>query len=121
MKSFLKLPVFTLEKGGYGEELEFIELDDDLIYATYIDHKMVSIASAYYSSEYVMDIGVQTLNSHRKLGAGGLAVSKLCEDVLSQGYTPQYRVQESLIDSVKIAESLGFKKVLTWIYDYQED
>lgn len=115
-----KIEASLLEKGEYGEELEFIELDDDFIYAIYIDQKIISIASAYYSSDFVMDIGVQTLCSHRKLGAGGLAVSKLCENILSQGYIPQYRVQESLVGSVKIAESLGFKKILTWTYDYQE-
>lgn len=116
-----RIEASRLEDGGHCEELQFIELDDDIIYGTYLDNKMISIASAYYSSDFVMDIGVQTLKSHRKLGAGSLAVSHLCEEILSQGYIPQYRVQKNLTGSVKIAESLGFKKILTWTYDYQED
>lgn len=99
----------------------FVELDHPIVVGAFEGETMISRASAYpfLDSDVIADIGYVSAPSARGKGAASLCVSYLCQVLHSQGKTPQIRVQQELVGSIKVAERAGFKLVGSWKYDFQ--
>lgn len=112
----------SMEAECSEEDLDagYVELDQEIVYGAFLGDKLISYAGAYEDSGIVYDIGVVTHPEYRRLGAGKGVVTSLCNELISLGKIPQYRVQPQLIGSIQIAKSIGFVEVLQWLYEYQD-
>ena len=93
----------------------FVDLGHWLAFGTFVDGRLVSVASAYpWRGTRLADIGVVTLPGYRGRGCAKATVRALSAAALAQGYEPQYRCQLDNAPSVALAGSAGFARFGTW-------
>jgi ribosomal protein S18 acetylase RimI-like enzyme len=70
--------------------------------------EIVASAGLNWRSDRFADIYVHTKNAFRRKGLGRSVVAALVDDILKNGRTPIYVVQEDNRPSISLAESVGF-------------
>ncbi|MFB9313274.1 GNAT family N-acetyltransferase [Nocardioides plantarum] len=93
----------------------FVELDHWLVVGTFVDDRLVSVASAYpWAGTTLADVGVLTLPDHQGRGLARRTVRALSGRALAAGHEPQYRCQLDNAPSVALARAAGFAPLATW-------
>ena len=93
----------------------FVELDHWLVVGTFIDDKLVCVASMYpWGDTELADLGVITLPEFRGRGLGRTTVRAMSAEALRRGYEPQYRCQLDNAASAALARSAGFTHFGEW-------
>lgn len=93
----------------------FVEIDHWLVFGTFIDGRLVSVASMYpWSGTRLADLGVITLPEFRGLGLGRATVRAISAEAIGSGYEPQYRCQLDNAASVALARASGFSCFGEW-------
>jgi GNAT superfamily N-acetyltransferase len=95
------------------------ELNDELMRATlvgklgatFVDGAPVSFCDAMAETESLWDVGIETLEPHRRRGYAGLAVAFMADQMGRRGKRPVWAAEESNTASVRLASKLGFARV----------
>lgn len=112
------LDLFYLDCSDDDKETLDLNLEQDTVLGAFYQNKLVAVARYITIREtHIADITVLTCQTERGKGYSKPLVSELVKLILSKGLCPKYRVQDTNIASIKIAERLGFKPcfhLLTW-------
>ncbi|MFC1859100.1 GNAT family N-acetyltransferase [Thermodesulfobacteriota bacterium] len=81
-------------------------------FAVYDNGKEAAYSGIHWVAPEIVEIGVETQETHRKRGYGFVLVAAATEWVLNQGALAYYRVFPTNTASIHIARKLGYK--LTW-------
>lgn len=76
------------------------------------DNKIVSMGYISDINYGMGNIVIQTIEEYQNRGYGKMVVEKISQEALKNGVLPIYWVENKNIASIKLAESLGFKKVV---------
>ena len=76
------------------------------------DNKIVSMGYISDINYGMGNIVIQTIEEYQNRGYGKIVVEKISQEALKNGVLPIYWVENKNIASIKLAESLGFKKVV---------
>jgi RimJ/RimL family protein N-acetyltransferase len=79
--------------------------------ATFVDDKPVSFCDAGTQTESLWDIGIDTLEEHRRQGYAALCVAYMIDQMGRLGKRPVWGAEESNLASMRLAAKLGFKPV----------
>jgi GNAT superfamily N-acetyltransferase len=94
-------------------ELDEADIDfdepDPIIFGLFDDDQMAAYASHRYWDDILADIGVLIHPHYRSRGLGKAVVSVITDWCLNNDIVPMYRVFSYHQQSIKIAQSLGFK------------
>ncbi|MDK8436385.1 MULTISPECIES: GNAT family N-acetyltransferase [unclassified Brevibacterium] len=92
-----------------------VELDDWLVYGTFVNESLASVSSMYILQDtQIADIGVITLSRARRNGLAKATVRAITADALAQGAEPQYRCQFDNAASTFLASAVGFELFADW-------
>lgn len=102
---------FESETSKVDLDNAYVELDHTIVVGSFQNGKLVGVASAYEWQEKSIqyDIGVVTNSKYQGKGVGYDLVKMLSNEILRQGFIPQYRCQQDNTASLKLAEKLGFE------------
>ena len=84
------------------------------------DNKIVSMGYISNINYGMGNIVIQTIEDYQNRGYGKMVVEKISQEALKNSILPIYWVENKNIASIKLAESLGFKKVVDEIVVYKE-
>lgn len=84
------------------------------------DNKIVSMGYISNINYGMGNIVIQTIEEYQNRGYGKMVVEKISQEALKNSILPIYWVENKNIASIKLAESLGFKKVVDEIVVYKE-
>ena len=84
------------------------------------DNKIVSMGYISDINYGMGNIVIQTIEEYQNRGYGKMVVEKISQEALKNSILPIYWVENKNIASIKLAESLGFKKVVDEIVVYKE-
>ena len=105
----------TAEAPDDDLEDAFVEFDHWLVFGTFVEGRLVSVASMYpWSGTQLADIGVITLPDFRGRGLGRATVRAISAAAIVKGYEPQYRCQLDNAASVALARAAGFTLFGEW-------
>lgn len=76
------------------------------------DNKIVSMGYISDINYGMGNIVIQTIEEYQNRGYGKMVVEKISQEALKNSVLPIYWVENKNIASIKLAESLGFKKVV---------
>lgn len=76
------------------------------------DNKIVSMGYISNINYGMGNIVIQTIEEYQNRGYGKMVVEKISQEALKNSILPIYWVENKNIASIKLAESLGFKKVV---------
>ena len=112
------LDLFYLDCSDDDKETLDLNLEQDTALGAFYQNKLVAVARYITIREtYIADITVVTGTTYRGKRYSTPLVSELVKLILSKNLCPKYRVQDTNMPSIKIAERLGFKPyfhLLTW-------
>ena len=93
----------------------FVELDHWLVAGTFMDGRLVAVASMYpWADSLLADTGVFTHPEFRGRGLAATTVRTISVLALERGYQPQYRCQLDNAASLGAAARAGFTRFGTW-------
>ena len=105
----------TAEAPDDDLEEAFVEFDHWLVFGTFVETRLVSVASMYpWSGTQLADLGVITVPEFRGRGLGRATVRAISAAALVKGYEPQYRCQLDNAASVALATAAGFTLFGEW-------
>lgn len=81
------------------------------VFATFHDERPVAFAYAYWETESLFDISIDTVPEARRAGHGSRAVSALIRDQHRQNRAPVWGAMESNVASAAMARKLGFEPI----------
>jgi RimJ/RimL family protein N-acetyltransferase len=79
--------------------------------ATFVDGKPVSFCDAATETETLWDIGIDTLEEHRRQGYAALSVAYMIDQMGRRRKRPVWGAEESNVASMRLAAKLGFTPV----------
>lgn len=102
----------TFTKGCSQADLDegLVSLDDSLVFGCFHKNKLVGVASYWFLTDHLADIGVIVHPNYRRKGIGKALVSKLSQWGIDHGKINMYRYDTENEKSRKLAFSLGFEK-----------
>jgi hypothetical protein len=116
VKSYITLKKFMWP--ALDETCETVDISrnisDGIAYAVFRDGRMVSASSApaiAHMQEKVEEVGVDTHRDYRNLGYGRSVLSHMTKAILDLDRVPIYRLSNKNLASLRIAESVGYRKL----------
>lgn len=102
----------TFTKDCSQEDLDegLVSLDDSLVYGCFYKNKLVGVASYWFLTNHLADIGVIVHPDYRKKGIGKALVSRLSQWGMKQGKINMYRHDRKNKKSRRVALAVGFEE-----------
>ena len=102
----------TFTKDCSQEDLDegFVSLGDSLVFGCFHKNKLVGVASYWFLTDHLADIGVIVHPDYRKKGIGKALVSRLSQWGMKQGKINMYRHDRKNKKSRRVALSVGFEE-----------
>jgi len=102
----------TFTKDCSQEDLDegFVSLGDSLVFGCFHKNKLVGVASYWFLTDHLADIGVIVHPDYRKKGIGKALVSRLSQWGMKQGKINMYRHDRKNEKSRKVAQAIGFEE-----------
>ena len=114
------LPLW-MENGYSLREIQNYFAKGAKAYALYCHGSPISTCLAFMNYRNIWEVGaVHTIAEYRRKGYAKIVVSAAIDDLLRRGCLPRYQVEETNTNSIRLAESLGLKKVVTLEHLYFE-
>ena len=105
-----RIAQLALACGQAEWEHSSIDVQDEHIFIYVLNGEVVAAANIKSENDYAVKVGVVTHPSHRGKGFGRATVNSAVAFAFSLNYLVLFQTLFSNLGSVKIAESLGFKK-----------
>lgn len=104
----------TFTKDCSQEDLEegLVSLDDSLVFGCFHKNKLVGVASYWFLTDHLADIGVIVHPDYRKKGIGKALVSRLSQWGMNHGKINMYRHDRKNQKSRKLALAVGFHEYI---------
>jgi RimJ/RimL family protein N-acetyltransferase len=102
----------TFTKDCSQEDLDegLVSLDDSLVFGCFHKNKLVGVASYWFLTDHLADIGVIVHPDYRKKGIGKALVSKLSQWGINHGKINMYRHDRKNQKSRRVALAVGFEE-----------
>jgi RimJ/RimL family protein N-acetyltransferase len=89
-----------------------VSLDDSLVYGCFHKDKLIGVASYWFLTDHLADIGVIVHPDYRKKGIGKALVSRLSQWGMNHGKINMYRHDRKNQKSRKLALAVGFREYI---------
>ena len=105
----------TFTKACSQEDLDegLVSLEDSFVLGCFHKKKLIAVASYWFLTDHLADIGVVVHPDYRKKGIGRGIVSRLSQWGIKQGKINMYRHDRKNQKSRRLALSLGFEEYIT--------